>query len=148
MNNTNSRKTGKYYERLAGTFLEKQGYQILQYNYRCSRAEIDIIAKHKDTLVFCEVKSRTAKGTKAAPDVFDTATLQKAVKTLEIVDTFETVSALEAVNARKQLQISRAALHYLTVNRCSNVNCRFDVIGITGNKITWIKNAFDYITGV
>jgi Holliday junction resolvase-like predicted endonuclease len=23
-------------------------------------------------------------------------------------------------------------------------NCRFDVIGYTGDKVQWIKNAFDY----
>lgn len=118
MNTENLHETGKYYERLAGTFLEKQGLQILEYNYRCRRAEIDIVAKDGDTLVFCEVKSRSQG------------------------------DPLEAVNRRKQLRISYAALSYITRSGCSDMCCRFDVIGITGDQISWIKNAFDYITGV
>ena len=31
----NNRETGSYYERLAGAYLEQEGYEILEYNYRC-----------------------------------------------------------------------------------------------------------------
>ena len=47
-------------ERLAREDLEKKGYQILEQNYRTRYAEIDLIAKKGDTLVFIEV--RTKKG--------------------------------------------------------------------------------------
>lgn len=50
---------GKNGEDIAKTYLEKQGYKILELNKRFSRyCEIDIIAMDKDTLVFCEVKTR------------------------------------------------------------------------------------------
>lgn len=52
------RDTGVLGEKLAKDFLKKQGYRILETNYRCSRGEIDIIAKHKDYLVFVEVRSK------------------------------------------------------------------------------------------
>lgn len=50
---------GKNGESIARTYLEKQGYKILEMNKRFSRlCEIDIIALDKETVVFCEVKTR------------------------------------------------------------------------------------------
>ena len=55
----NNISTGKKGEELAQEFLLKKGYKILETNIRFSKfAEIDIIALDKDTLVFCEVKTR------------------------------------------------------------------------------------------
>jgi len=47
-------------ERLARENLKNKGYQILQQNYRNRYAEIDLIAKKGNILVFIEV--RTKKG--------------------------------------------------------------------------------------
>ena len=52
------RDTGILGEKLAGDFLKKRGYHILETNYRCSEGEIDIIAGHKDSLVFIEVRTK------------------------------------------------------------------------------------------
>ena len=41
----NTRKTGARYEQYAGEYLEEHGYKVLQYNYRCKKGEIDIVAK-------------------------------------------------------------------------------------------------------
>ena len=46
-------------EELAIAFLKKKQYKILEINWRYSRAEIDIIAKDGDVLVFIEVKTRS-----------------------------------------------------------------------------------------
>ena len=55
----NNITTGKQGEKLAVEYLTKQGYKIIETNRRFSRyCEIDIIAKDKDTYVFCEVKTR------------------------------------------------------------------------------------------
>ena len=55
----NNIATGKKGEELAVEYLAKNGYKIIETNKRFSRfCEIDIIAKDKDTLVFCEVKTR------------------------------------------------------------------------------------------
>ena len=40
------RGTGILDEKLAGDFLQKQGYHILETNYRCPHGGIDIIARH------------------------------------------------------------------------------------------------------
>lgn len=52
--------TGSFGEDTACEFLRKKGYKIIDRNFRQSYAEIDIIATHKKTLVFVEVKSRTS----------------------------------------------------------------------------------------
>ncbi len=112
----NCRQIGADYERAAAYYLEQLGYIVLEYNYRCKRGEIDLIAKDGDCLVFCEVKYR-ADNRKGSP--------------------------LEAVGARKQQTIFRCAMHYLTERGMEDVSCRFDVIGIEGGKVTHIKNAFE-----
>ena len=52
------RDVGALGEKLAKDFLEKRGYQIWQTNYRCPEGEIDIVARHKDSLVFIEVRTK------------------------------------------------------------------------------------------
>lgn len=116
----NTRQTGFDYERLAGSYLEKQGYRIREYNFRCPYAEIDIIAEDGNCLIFCEVKYR--RGTDIA-------------------------RSLEAVDVRKQRRISRAALFYMSRRHFTEIPCRFDVIGITDTQIQHIKDAFYYMGG-
>ena len=54
-----NKTTGNAGEDLACRYLEKNGYEILERNKHYSRfCEIDIIAKHKNTVVFVEVKTR------------------------------------------------------------------------------------------
>lgn len=113
----NLRKKGSHYERIAGAYLEKEGYRILEYNFRCPYSEIDIIARDGKYLVFCEVKYRKGKNG---------------------------VRPLEAIDARKQKRISMAALFYIGRHRLASEPCRFDVVGIYGEEITLIKNAFEY----
>ena len=43
---------GTAYEKMAGEYLKTQGYEILQYNFRCRMGEIDIIAKDHGYFVF------------------------------------------------------------------------------------------------
>jgi len=52
------RDTGILGEKLARDFLKKRGYRIIETNYRCRQGEIDIVAKHKDWLVFIEVRAK------------------------------------------------------------------------------------------
>ena len=53
-------ETGKYGEALAVAFLKKKGFGILETNWRFSKAEVDIIAKDGEVLVFVEVKTRSS----------------------------------------------------------------------------------------
>ena len=49
---------GKKGEEIARKYLENKGYKIIECNYKTKRAEIDIITKYKNTLVFIEVRTR------------------------------------------------------------------------------------------
>lgn len=113
----NLREKGSHYERIAGAYLKERGYEILEYNFRCPYGEIDIVARDGSCLVFCEVKYR--KGENA-------------------------VRPLEAVDSRKQKRISMAALFYIARHNITSEPCRFDVVGISGEKVMLIQNAFEY----
>lgn len=110
-----SYQIGLYSEFLARMYLRFHGYRILKSRYitgkNTNRAEIDIIAKHKNTIVFVEVKAH---------------------KTID--------SAWDAITPQQSQRLRRAAETYLMQNHW-NGNARFDVIVVCGHKIHWAKNA-------
>lgn len=114
----NTHEIGSSYERLAGKYLEEHGYEVLEYNFRCSQGEIDIVANDGEYLIFCEVKYR--KDNKKG-------------------------SPLEAVTPAKRQKISKTAMYYVATRNQTDKPCRFDVVGITGDKIELVKNAFNYM---
>jgi putative endonuclease len=108
-------------EELAAAFLVRNGFELIERNFRCKGGEVDIVAKDGKTLVFVEVKSRK--------------TLTYGVPQL-------------AVTPFKQRQISKAALTWLAKNHKHDSPARFDVIAILLNgdyqhQIEHIRNAFD-----
>lgn len=112
----NKRKVGKAYEERAEEYLKKQDFIILEKNFRVRQGEIDLIGYHKGALVFVEVKYRKDKR-KGLPE--------------------------EAVTIAKQRQISRVAEFYLMCHPLpENLSCRYDVVAICGEEITWYQNAF------
>jgi len=118
MTKQNKRETGSKYEKIAADYLTKEGYEILEMNYRCRNGEIDLIAKDGDYLVFCEVKyrSNSLKG-----------------------------HSLEAVDWKKQRRIIGCAQFYLMKHALEEWPIRFDVVGIYGEEICLIKDAFECI---
>jgi putative endonuclease len=113
-------------EKFAVRYLKSKGYRILECNYRVRLGEIDIIAEQDKTLVFVEVKTRT--------------------------DTLYG-SPFESVTFKKQQQLSRVALEYLSTGEgLGNRPARFDVVGVRLNgcnteykdaEIELLQNAFD-----
>lgn len=55
----NTKKTGDKGEQIAINYLIKNGFLILDRNFRSGKSEIDIIAKKNDFIVFFEVKTRS-----------------------------------------------------------------------------------------
>lgn len=53
-------ETGKLGEEIAREYLKKQGYKIVEQNFKTKYAEIDLVARENDELIFVEV--RTKKG--------------------------------------------------------------------------------------
>lgn len=114
----NKRQAGASWEEAAVRYLEKQGVLVWERNFRCSRGEIDIIGSHRGCLCFIEVKYRK-------DDAFG--------------------NPLEAVDLRKQKKICRCADVYLYLHHISqDQSVRFDVVAICGERIQWIRNAFEY----
>lgn len=56
-----NRELGNRGEDAAVRELQRMGYRILARNYRCDAGEIDIIAEHRDVIVFVEVKARSPR---------------------------------------------------------------------------------------
>ena len=50
---------GKHGEEATVKYIKKQGYRILEKNFRTKTGEIDIIAEDKKVVAFIEVKTRT-----------------------------------------------------------------------------------------
>jgi len=110
---------GQSGETLAAEYLSRNGYTLLERNYRTRTAEIDIIAKEGDCLCFIEVKTRTS--------------LRKGLPK-------------ESVHHTKQQKLISGATFYLKEKKLSNLRVRFDVVDIMITHdtpaITLIKNAF------
>lgn len=112
----NKREVGAQKEQLACTFLQGNGYEIIEQNYRCKVGEIDIVAKDGKYLVFLEVKYR---------------------KNINMGTPFD------AIDYKKQKTIRTVAKFYMYENHIGeNEPVRFDAVGILGNSIEIIKDAF------
>ena len=57
---TDKMQKGREAEDMAANFLQDQGYEIVQRNYRYKHSEIDLIVRKDNWLVFVEVKMRSS----------------------------------------------------------------------------------------
>lgn len=78
-------KTGNKGEELAANFLRSKGYEIVARNYRYKHAEIDLIVRKENHLVFVEVKARHSSEY-GEPESF--VTDKKAAKVIEGAEQF------------------------------------------------------------
>ena len=99
-------KLGSRGEALAWNFLRKQGYSILEKNYRTRFGEVDVIARKEGVLIFLEVKTRRDSRF-GLPE--------------------------EAVDWRKRQKLARVAQAYLQAEGLENRPARFDVLSVTWN---------------
>ncbi len=107
---------GEKAEQKALQYLQQQGLEIVNQNYRCKQGEIDLIMHDNNFLVFVEVRYRKNS---------------------------QYGSALETVTPKKQSRIIAATHHYLVSHRLADQAVRFDVVALTGeNQLNWVKNAF------
>ncbi len=114
------KEIGRRGEKLAVDYLKKNRYLILEQSYRCHLGEIDVIARKRNTLVFCEVKTKM-NSSFGEP--------------------------VEEVDDYKQEKLKRLANYYFAFKTRQNLQCRFDVISINLTaggeaKVNHLKNAF------
>jgi putative endonuclease len=115
----NKRAVGAQFEQEAADYLRKNGYRILDRNFRCKTGEIDLVARAEGYLCFIEVKYRSG---------------------------ISMGYPSEAINPNKIRKITRTAEFYMLLHKIpQNTPCRFDAVLILDREITLIKNAFDGI---
>jgi putative endonuclease len=118
MHSTTKQK-GDAAEDRALQYLQAQGMQLVQRNYRTpgrGGGEIDLIMREADgTLVFVEVRKR---------------------------GNAQHGGALASITFIKQRRIVFAARHYLLKLR-QQPPCRLDVVAVEGDDLHWLKAAFD-----
>jgi putative endonuclease len=100
---SSTEETGNYGERVAASFLRRQGYKVLTRNYKTTRGEIDLVCRHGEILVFVEVKTR------AEVDI---------------------VPPAEAIDERKQEALRNAARSYLDLLNRDDITYRFDAVEV------------------
>lgn len=111
---------GQQAENQVAQYLEREGFSILEQNYRITGGEIDLIAKSKTHILFIEVKMRQ--------HIFFDLT--------------------QVINLSKQRKIIRAAQTFIARNGAQYLDkiYRFDVALVHDDKgtskITYIPNAF------
>lgn len=113
--------SGKKGEDIAVSYLKKQGYKIIERNYKTKLGEIDIIASDKGVVAFIEVRSNNS-GKFGSP--------------------------LETINRDKELKITRPALMYIKRHKLEDSPCRFDIVSVKAvdsvcPEIELIRDAFD-----
>ncbi len=111
-----SYQTGLFAEFIARMYLRIHGFRILKSRYitgrNTGRAEIDIIARRKNLLVFIEVKSR--------PDL---------------------LTGMYAITAPQMRRLQSAAETYIIQNKWTG-DARFDAIIVARGRIRHIRGAF------
>jgi putative endonuclease len=110
---------GKRGEEIAAGYLENCGYRILNRNWKYGRAEVDVIADQKGTIIFVEVKTRSSTDY-GHPEDF--------------------------VSYKKEKQLEFASSAYIEM-KCHQGEIRFDIIAIVFEnkdlyKINHIEDAF------
>ena len=123
VNPTAKMALGERGEKFAARYLRRHGYKILVRRFKSRAGEIDIVCRHKDWLVFVEVKTRKS---------------------------MEFGSPSEAVDREKQRHMSRVALDYLRLLNNPRIHFRFDIVEVIMEEkarkpadIRLIQNAFD-----
>lgn len=90
-------------ERIAERWLQRSGWRVLQRRFRSGHRDIDLVVEREGTVVFVEVKARR-RGTFGAP--------------------------VEAVNWRKQKELTKSAQVWIDRHGREAEVYRFDVVGV------------------
>ena len=112
---------GNWAEGVVAEHLRKEGYEIVERNFRCPGGEVDLVARHGEYLCFVEVRFR-----------------QDSLRG----------DPLETVGPGKRGRLVRAAKQYLVRHPETDPRgqlMRFDVVSVTGDdppRIKVVVNAF------
>lgn len=94
-----NKQVGQWGEDLATESLVVKGYDIVERNWRLGHLEIDIIARHKQRIIFVEVKTRTDE------DDDDPATLITRKKLTNLCRSINAYMQLYNLNFEAQIDV-------------------------------------------
>src|SRR5215475_1779654 len=110
---------GELGERIAERWLRRTGWRILQRRFRNGRRDIDLVVEREGLIAFVEVKAR--RGDRFGQPV-------------------------EAVNWRKQKELTKSAQVWIERHGRADESYRFDVVGVllNGNhvRVRHVEDAF------
>ena len=110
---------GELGERIAERWLRRSGWRVLQRRFRSGRRDIDLVVEREGTIAFVEVKAR--RGDRFGQPV-------------------------EAVNWRKQKELTKSAQVWIDRHGRAQECYRFDVVGVLmkGNqvRVRHVEDAF------
>lgn len=112
---TGRQRTGDAAEDTALAHLRRHGLQLVERNFRCKGGEIDLVMRDGATLVFVEVRARASASHGGAA---------------------------ASVTPAKQRRLIVAAQVFLQ-GQAFPPPCRFDVIGLDGERLEWLRNAIE-----
>ena len=106
---------GAWGEGVAARRYRRDGYRILDRNWRCPSGELDLVVARDGVVAFCEVKTRrsTAYGLPA-----------------------------EAVDGRRQRRLRTAAARWLADHDQRFETVRFDVVSVLPGRVERFESAF------
>ncbi|MEA3297572.1 MAG: YraN family protein [candidate division Zixibacteria bacterium] len=104
------------YERLAGSFFEEKGFEILDRNWRAGHREIDLITRKGNLIAFVEVKSASSR---------------------------RFGHPIDRVDEKKIENLTHAAQQYLIDKDIINCDLRFDVVTFVDGRLEHFPGAFD-----
>ena len=111
----NTRAIGALREDLAIKYLEENGFEIIERNFKCKIGEIDVIAKKDDIIRFIEIKYRT--GQVAGGVAY-------------------------AISNQKLIKISKIAEFYIMINNLTDVMFSIDALLIENENYTYLENIY------
>jgi len=110
---------GEEGERIAATWLAQRGWRILDRRFRNGHRDLDLVVEREGVVAFVEVKARRGK---------------------------DFGHPVEAVNWRKQRELTRSAAVWIARYGSGEQTFRFDVVGVLmseqGALVRHIENAF------
>ncbi|NYE62613.1 putative endonuclease [Duganella sp. 1224] len=115
MPRTPQQRLGRQGEDRALAHLQAHGLTLLERNFLCKSGEIDLIMQDGPLLVFVEVRQRASS---------------------------HFGGAVYSVTPAKQQRLLRAAQYYLLRHKIPPP-CRFDVVAIDQEKLSWMQNALE-----
>jgi putative endonuclease len=94
---------GKKGEEIAGKYLIKSGYKIIEKNYRTKYGEIDLICEKDDAIIFIEVRTKTNS---------------------------DYILPEESITSKKIEHLKKSSLEFLSNSKGKYKNIKFEFIGI------------------